>query len=105
MILHPQRGPEEGVLLLEVDNQRIERLWRDLYSGCICFFYHFCHFLEHVGMLNVDDALDVYALHFVMIPVVQNQLDMFRMGWVNHHLRTENNKTPQQLWIQGTIEM
>ena len=26
---------------------------------------------------------------------------MFRQGWAHHSLRTENNKTPLQLWIMG----
>ena len=35
-----------------VHNQRIERLWRDLFSGCICYFYHLFYFMEGEGILD-----------------------------------------------------
>ena len=44
-----------------------------------------------------------YALHKVVIPIVQTQLDVFRQGWAHHRMRTCNNQTPHQLWIQGLL--
>ena len=84
-----------------VHNQRIERLWRDLFAGCVSFFYNFFFYLEDIGMLDINDPLDIYSLHIVALPVLQHHLDLFQEAWANHRLRTEGNKTPQQLWILG----
>ena len=55
-------------------------------------------------MLDVNDPSDLYALHFIFLPVIQ-QLDLFRNGWAHHALRTEQYQTPQQLWILGLHQM
>ncbi|KAM3607966.1 uncharacterized protein V6R79_016965 [Siganus canaliculatus] len=34
---------------------------------------------------------------------IQRRLNMFTSAWNNHHIRTANNRTPTQLWMEGML--
>ena len=100
-----KRGPGRGSMITgkSIHNQRIERFWRDLFTGCICHFYTLFRNLEEVSVLNADDSMDLFALHFVCLPLINQHLRCFAEGWCHHRIRTEKNKTPLQLWISGMM--
>ena len=82
-------------------NQRIERLWRDVFGGCIGLFYELFSNLERCGILDPNDDIQLWCLHHVFIPVINSHLSNWKNAWVHHPLRTERNSTPMQLWITG----
>ena len=50
-------------------NQRIERLWRDVFSGCLSFFYDLFHHLEKQLRLDPNNDAHLLCLHFVFLPI------------------------------------
>ncbi|XP_065119656.2 uncharacterized protein [Paramisgurnus dabryanus] len=87
-----------------VHNQRIERLWRDVYAGVLDLFYSIFTNLEREGLLDPDNEVHLYALHQSFLPHIQKHLIFFQRGWNCHRLRTEGNQSPFQLWSRHQNE-
>lgn len=86
-----------------VHNQRIERLWRDVFLHVIQHFYHLFYSFEEDQVLDPNNDIHRCSLQQVYLPVIQERLDTFRSAWNNHNLRTERNRTPNQLWLEGMV--
>jgi len=76
-------------------------MWRDVFAVCIFYFYNLFYSMGDEGLLDNMDCMDLYAIHYVFLPIIQSQLNVFREGWAHHRMRTEGNQTPMQLWIMG----
>jgi len=84
-------------------NQRIERLWRDVFKSVCHVFYYTFYALEDSGMLDIDSCVDMFALHAVFIPRINQLLLEFSKLFNDHPVRTEKNWTPNQMWTNGML--
>ena len=57
--------------------------------------------METSGILDPSNEEHMFALHYVFIPIINRKLNIFQQGYNQSPIRTEQNKTPEQLWIQG----
>ena len=83
-------------------NQRIARLWRDVFDGVIGFHYKLFQFMEENGILDPFKEVDIAALHFTFIPLINEKLDAWRHAWSKHRIRTIKT-SPLCLWVAGQM--
>jgi hypothetical protein len=60
-----KRGNDRGSIITgpSTHNQRIERLWRDVFQGVLSYYYHLFYFLEDQLVLDPLNDKHIAALH------------------------------------------
>ena len=80
-------------------NQRIERLWRDVYRCVASTFHALFYNMEEEQLL--DPESDV--LHCVFLPQINHPLECFGGAWNQHSLRTEQMWSPKKIMHPSLI--
>ena len=86
-------------------NQLTERLWRDVFRCVAHIFYYTFQAMEESGLLQIYNPLHKFALHYIYLPRINRVLSSFTSAWNNQPLRTENNSSPERIWVNGMINV
>ena len=103
---HLLRGPGRASSIAGrgMHNQQIERLWVNVFFGCTLLYYQVFYSMEQARILNIDNLLHMFFLHYVFLPKINHALTVLEDAWIYHPLSTEGNLSPLQLWMSGLAE-
>ena len=85
-------------------NERIERMWCDVFRCVGQIFYSLLYGLEDDGFLDPLNHTDLFCVHYAILPEVNRCLLQFTDSWNNHSLSTAGNLTPEALFTIGLLE-
>ena len=104
MVTHWGEGWHSFIAGSSTSNQRIERLWRDVFR-CVCHFFYFTLYaMEQSGILDVENPIHIFSLHLVFTPRINTALKEFATMFNNQRLSTEHGWTPNQTWLNGILD-
>ena len=66
-------------------------------------FYSIFYFLEDNSELDCLCEKDLFALHYVFVPIINRAIAEFVEAYNRHDLRTEHRWTPLMIWTNGII--
>ena len=76
-------------------NQRIERLWHEVFRYVSFLFYCF-YSLEASGYLDLNDPIHLFVLHYVFAPRTNYALNEFKLASNLKPVGTEHNWKPSE---------
>ena len=99
------RGENRGSFIAgsSTHNQRIERLWREVFRCVLHIFYYVFYAMEDSGILNLENSIHMFTLHHVFLPRISEALHEYLEAFNNHGIRTANNWSPYQMWVNGMM--
>jgi hypothetical protein len=80
-----------------VHNQRIERLWVDVKMDFIEPYVNLFQQFVSAGACSLSDEDDLFVLHYMFLPMMNDDMQSFVDMWNNHPLSTMGYKSPMQL--------
>lgn len=92
-----------------VHNQRIERLWVDVWKDVANVYYSLFTSMETgtenggYGILDPGNDLHLWVLHYVFLPRLNRDLALFAAQKNNQGLSTERGRSPNRIFLTGML--
>ena len=99
-------GEERNSMLLgpSLQNQRRERLWRDVYTNALDKYYKVFRHMENHHVLDIQNSIHIYSLQYTFLLRIERALSNWTKAHNSHGVRTEHRLTPLKLWYGGSIQ-
>ena len=99
------RGDNRGSFIAgpSTRNQRIERLWREVFRCVLFLFYCVFYALEESGQLHLRNDVHEFVLHHVFMPRINYTLQEFAAAFNLRPIQTDNNWSPNKIWTNEVI--
>ncbi|CAC5388907.1 unnamed protein product [Mytilus coruscus] len=70
-----------------------------------CYSTQLYSIQKQCRIVDLENEIHMWALHFVYQPRIQRSLNSFMEMWNSHKLSSERGKTPDQLFVQGALSL